>query len=450
LIVPGDAGYDDARRVFNGLVDRRPALIARCRGTADVVRALGYARTAGLPVAVRGGGHSVAGHGTCDGGVLLDLSTQRGVWVDPARRTVRVQAGATLGDVDRETQCFGLAVPTGQVAATGIAGLTLGGGVGMLLRRFGLTCDNLLSAELVTAAGELVTAGGDDAVPGGDPELLWALRGGGGNFGVVTSFEFRLHPVGPLVYGGTVSYPAALAGRVVRAVRDAVEDGPDELTADVIFRRAPAVAAVPAEFRGEHVVSVFARYCGEPGRGEELVRPLRRLGPPVLDSIRPMSYVGIQSLLDPPRRVRTLHYWTGEYLPALGGPQIAALTRYGTALPGSLSTIQVMPFNGAATRVPADATAYAHRSDSWLVHVLGQWASPADTERGRRWAKDAGSALRAVGCGDSYLNLLTDEEGQDRVRAGWPPAHRRRLARVKATYDPDNVFRFNHNITPAT
>jgi FAD/FMN-containing dehydrogenase len=443
LVAPGDPDYDRARRVYNGAIDRRPALVARCRGTADVVAAIHYGREQGLPIAIRGGGHSVAGHGTCDGGIVVDLSGMRGVRVDPAAQTVRVQGGATLGDVDRESQLFGLAVPSGQVSATGIAGLTLNGGMGMLQRKYGLTLDNLRSVDLVAADGRLVTASETEY-----PELFWAVRGGGGNFGAVTSFEFRTHPVGPMMLAGLVAYPVDRAVEVLEFLREFIATAPEELSADAIFQYAPPLDGIPEEHRGRPVVGIFIRWCGAVDRGFEVVRPIQRFGSPVLDFVGPMPLVAVQSLLDPLNPTGNLHYWTGEYLPDLGAAETAALAEYGGSLPDRHSIIQVIPFNGAVTRVPADATAFAHRQDSWLVHVLGQWTDPADTERCRGWARSAGAALRALGTGDAYFNLLTDDEETDRVAAFWNDRRLARLGAVKAEYDPENVFRFNHNITP--
>jgi FAD/FMN-containing dehydrogenase len=442
-IAPEDPGYEQARRVYNGLIDKRPALIARCLGTSDVIAAVDHARAAGLPIAVRGGGHSVAGHGTCDDGLLVDLSGMRSVHVDPAGRTAWVQGGATLADVDHETQLYGLAVPTGQVSKTGIAGLTLNGGMGMLQRKYGLTCDNLLAAKLVTAAGELVVASETE-----NPDLLWALRGGGGNFGVVTEFRYRLHEVGPLMVAGLVAYPIDQAADVLEFLRDFIADAPEELSADVIFQFAPPLPAIPEEFRGRQVTGIFVRWCGDVARGMEVVRPIQEYGQPVLNFVGPMPLVAVQSLLDPLNPDGNLHYWTGEFLPRFDRKEIDVVAEIGATLPTRYSIVQVIPFNAAPARVAPDATAFAHRADSWLIHVLGQWADPADTERCMGWAKQSRSTLAAVGSGDAYLNLLTDDEETDRVRAFWDDARLRRLGRVKHRYDPDNLFRFNHNVKP--
>lgn len=443
-ISPDDAIYDQARRVYNGMIDKRPALIVRCRGVADVQAAVRLARAAGLPVAVRGGGHSIAGHGTCDDGVLVDLTWMRAVHVDPGGRTAWVQGGATLRDVDTETQVYGLALPSGQVSATGIAGLALGGGMGMLQRKYGLTCDNLIEARLVGPTGELVTASATE-----NPELLWALRGGGGNFGVVTEFRFALHPVGPLLLAGLVAWPVDEAVAVLEFLRDYIADAPEEMSADAIFQYAPPLAAIPAEFRGRQVIGIFVRWCGDIAAGWEAVAPIRAFGTPVLDFLGPMPLTVVQTMLDPLNPNGNLHYWTAEFLPELDRAAAEVVAKIGTGLPTHNSIIEVIPFNGAVTRVAPDATAFAHRSESWLIHVLGQWSDPADTERCRGWATQAGTELRTVGSGgNAYLNLITEDETADRVEAFWNDAWRARLGAVKARYDPDNVFRFNHNIAP--
>ena len=445
VVRPGDDAYDHARSVHNGLVDRRPALVVRPRDEHDVSAAVATAASAGVPIAIKGGGHSVAGHGTCDDGMLIDLSLMRGVDVDPDARVVRVQGGALLSDVDGATQKHGLATPTGQVAATGIAGLALNGGLGAMQRKYGLTCDNLLAAEVVAADGRLVRATESE-----NGELFWALRGGGGNFGVVTAFEFRLHELGPMIAGGLIGYPIEQAPSVLEFLKGFIADAPEELSADAIFMAAPPIEGViPDDMVGENIVGIFLRYCGDPDEGLEVVRPVREFGEPVLDFVGPIPYLTIQSMLDPLNPRGGLNYWTGEYVPDLDAKAIEMLTTHGSTLPTRQSIIQVIPFNAAPTRVPPDATAYAHRAESWLVHYLGQWEDPADTERCRDWVRAAGRDLHALGSGDVYLNLVTDDEDTDRVRAFWDDSRMARLAAVKAQYDPDNLFRFNHNIAPA-
>jgi FAD/FMN-containing dehydrogenase len=445
VIRPGDADYDQARSVYNGLIDRRPAMVVRPRDEQDVSAAVTFAGSAGLPIAIKGGGHSVAGHGTCDGGVLVDLSLMRGVQVDPEARVARVQGGALLSDVDNATQEHGLATPSGQVSETGIAGLALSGGLGAMQRKYGLTCDNLLAAEMVAADGRLVRASESE-----NQELFWALRGGGGNFGVVTTFEFRLHELGPMIAGGLVGYSIDQAPEVLEFLRQFVATAPEELSADAIFMAAPPIEGViPEDMIGENIIGIFLRYCGDADEGLEVVRPVREFGEPVLDFVGPIPYVTIQSMLDPLNPKGGLNYWTGEYVPDLDAKAIEMLTAHGSSLPTAQSIIQVIPFNAAPTRVPSDATAFSHRAESWLVHYLGQWREPADTERCRDWVRSSGADLRALGTGEVYLNLVTDDEDTDRVRAFWDEQRLARLAAVKAEFDPENLFRFNHNIEPA-
>jgi len=439
------ADYDDARQVYNGLIDKRPAAIVRVRGVADVQSAVRFARLHGLPIAIRGGGHSVAGHGTCDGGLLIDLSHMRAVHVDPEARTAWVQGGALLRDVDAETQVHGLAVPTGQVSATGIGGLTLNGGMGMLQRKYGLTCDNLLAVRLVDANGDLVQVSETER-----PELLWALRGGGGNFGVVTEFCFQLHQVGPMLLAGLVAWPVAEAPAVLEFLREYMESAPEEMSADIIFQFAPPLEVIPQEFRGRQVAGIFVRWCGDVEAGWEAVRPIQEFGTPVLDFLGPMPLTFVQTMLDELNPNGNSHYWTAEFLPQMSTEAAQVVSRIGAQLPTRNSILEVIPFNGAPTRVPADATAFSHREESWLIHVLCQWEDPADAERCTDWVRDAAAALRSVGSGgDSYLNLISAGETEDRVKAFWNDARRERLAAVKSAYDPDNVFRFNHNIEPA-
>jgi FAD/FMN-containing dehydrogenase len=443
VLAPGDPDYDTARRVHNGLIDRSPTAVVRCAGTADVAAAIRFAGEQGLPVAVRGGGHSVAGHGTCDDGLLVDLSRLRAVQVDPAARVARVQGGATLADLDRETQVFGLATPTGQVSATGIGGLTLNGGLGMLQRKYGLTCDNLRAAEVVTAAGEVVHADRDRHT-----ELFWALRGGGGNFGAVTWFEFDLHPIGPTICAGLVAFPVEQAPAVLHRLSRVIADAPRELSADAIFQHAPPLEIIPEEMRGSRLVGIFVRYAGPLEECQEAIDPIRQVGTPVIDTIGEMPYVEVQSLLDEINPPGLFHYWSGEYVPTLDAAA-DILAEHGARLPTHASIIEVIPFNAAPTEVPADATAFAHREESWLVHILAQWIDAADETPARDWARRTSRDLRAHGRGEVYLNLVTDDEDVDRVRAFWNDKRMARLQAVKDEYDPGNMFRFNHNIPPS-
>jgi hypothetical protein len=330
------------------------------------------------------------------------------------------------------------------VSQTGIAGLALSGGMGMLQRKYGLTCDNLLSADVITADGSLVRASET-----ANPELFWALRGGGGNFGVVTSFEFRAHPVSS-VLAGLIAYPIEQAAEVLAFLRDFIAEAPEELSADAIFQFVPPIPGFPEEQRGRKVIGVFVRYAGDPETGWKVIAPIRAFGKPVVDFVVPMDYVTVQSMLDPLNPHGSLNYWGGEYLPGFGAVEIDALAEIGDGLPSGHSIIEVIPFNAAPTRVAPDATAFAHRTESWLIHIMGQWLDPAETERCRGWARGASRRLREFSNGNAYLNLVGDDEDADtnHVRAFWDDRRLARLARVKAEYDPENVFRFNHNITP--
>jgi len=444
LLRSGDSGYETHRRVWNGMIDRRPALIARCQGAADVLAAVNLAREHDMLVAVRGGGHSVAGHSTCDGGLVIDLSLMRRVRVDPAAGTVVVEGGATWGDVDRATQAFGLATPGGVVSTTGVAGLTLGGGYGWLRRKHGLSCDNLLSAEVITADGRLVTA---DEIA--NPELLWGLKGGGGNFGVVTSFRFRLHPVGPeLMYVATM-YPAEKAGAVLRAWRDVVSASGDEITSDASLWSVPAMPDFPAELHGRPIVLVEAVYAGAAGDGERALQPLRRLAEPLLDLSGPLPYVALNSALDamfPAGRYRS--YWKSLYMNDLGPEAIDAIVAWGVERPSSRSLIPIRHLGGAIGRVCPGDTALGDRRPAYMLSIDSTWEAPADTEKNIAWTRSFWSAMERFSTGAVYFNfpgLL--EEGEVLLRRAFG-ANYARLVALKNKYDPFNVFRLNQNIKP--
>jgi FAD/FMN-containing dehydrogenase len=442
LIRPEDGGYEAARRVWNGMIDKRPALIARCADAQDVVHAIAFARTHALPIAVRGGGHSAPGYGTVDGGLVIDLSPLRTVEVDPVARIARAGAGCLLGDLDRATQEHGLAVPAGMVSDTGIAGLTLGGGMGWLSRKHGLTIDNLLAVEIVTADGAILRASEAQ-----HPDLFWAVRGGGGNFGVVTTFEYRLHPVGPTVLAGILLYPFAQAAAVFRAFRDAMDGAPDELAASAVVITAPPHPPFPPALQGQPVVAVAVCYAGDLEEGQRVVRPLREAGEPALDLVGPMPYVALQSMFDA-GTPHGLHYWekssyvrelTDEaldaYLAAIGEPT------------SPLSQVLLSRFGGAVGRVPEEATAFAHRDGAYVLFAIAAWAP--DDPRGEAhvaWVRGLTAALDPFATGGSYVNAF-DEGG---IATAYRPATLARLARVKATYDPGNVFRLNQNIAPAS
>lgn len=429
LLCPGDDGYDAARTVYNAMIDRRPTLIARCAGAADVIAGVQFARAHNLLVSVRGGGHNVAGNAVCDGGLMLDLSPMQGIRVDPTGRTVRAEPGLTWRDFDRETQAFGLATTGGLFSTTGIAGLTLGGGLGWLNGLYGLACDNLLSADVVTADGQLLTASDTER-----PDLFWGLRGGGGNFGIVTSFEYRLHPVGP-VLAGLLFYPIAKAKEVFRFYREYMPESPDALRVDIGVLTAPD---------GNLAVGMIPCYVGAVAEGERVIAPLRRLGP-VADLVRPMTYCEVQTMLDdvlPPGR---RNYWKSSFVPTLDDAAIETLIACGQAAPSPTSFLALEPIHGAASRVPPEATAFPHRTAHYSLLILAVWTDPAASEQHIRWSRESWEALQPFAAGRVYVNYLS--EGEDRVQEAYGTNYDRLVA-LKNTYDPTNFWRRNQNIRP--
>jgi FAD/FMN-containing dehydrogenase len=443
LISPADAGYESARSVWNGAIDRRPACVARCTGVADVAAAVRFARGRGLEIAVRGGGHNVAGTAVCDDGVVIDLSPMKAVWVDPAARVARVQGGALWGDVDRETQLHGLATTGGIVSHTGVAGLTLGGGIGWLMRKHGLTVDNLLAADVVTAEGDVLRASADE-----HPDLFWALRGGGGNFGVVTSFDFRLHPLGPEVLAGPVLWDAADAGEVLRFYRDFVHDAPDELGTVLRFGTAPPLPDIPGSLHWRPVLIVASCYAGPVEEAERVLRPLRAFGAPLLDLVGPTPYVGHQSGIDSTVPHGWRYYWKSTYLPELGDDLVDVLAEHAFAASSPRSYVAVFHLGGAVGRVSEDDTAFGNRQASHAVTLDAVWRPGEDHgDDDTAWTRRFFAALDRFRDG-VYVNFLGADEGPDRVREAYGDALYDRLAGVKATYDPDNVFHLNQNIRP--
>jgi FAD/FMN-containing dehydrogenase len=443
LLTPGDAGYDEARQVWNGAIDRHPALIARCATVADVVAALRHARERGLLVAVRGGGHGVAGLAVCDDGLVIDLSPMRGIAVDPAARTARAQAGVLWGEMDVATQEHGLATVGGIVTHTGIAGLTLGGGIGWLMRRCGATVDNLLGAEVVTADGDVVQAGAEE-----HPDLFWGLRGGGGNFGIVTSFEYRLHAVGPTVLAGPIFHALEDGPEVLRFYRDYIAEAPDELTTIVMLRQAPALPFMPAELHGRPVVMVTACYAGAVERGEEVLAPLRRFGRPLVDAVGPCPYVELQSLFNAGVPHGWHYYWKSWELPPLQDAAIDTLVEQAHRITSPRSYVIVFQLGGALARVGEHDTAFGQRDAAHDVNINAVWL-PDDPARDEhvRWARECYAALEPFATGRTYVNFLADE-GQQRVRAAYGEERYARLVALKRAHDPDNVFRLNQNIDP--
>lgn len=453
-LTPSDPRYADAAAPFNAMHADRPNLVVRCVGTADVVDAVNYARDNGIEVTVRGGGHSIAGLSSSDGGMLIDLSLMRAVDVDPDVGVARVQGGALLGDVDRETQAFGLATPLGAVSETGVAGLTLGGGYGWLRRKHGLSCDNLVSAQVVCADGQVRTAS-DDV----NPDLFWAIRGGGGNFGIATSFTFRLHPVGPTVAFAGVFYPLTQAASVLRAYRDWAPLAPDEVTAEaIVFATAmPADPHLPEPVHGQKCLIVAGVHAGDPDEGMKLVQPLRELGTPLADISEPMPFTVVQSAFDgffPRGQLQS--YWKSTYLTELSDGAIDSIVERAQERPAGRSDFElvyydIFPMGGAVNRVDPEATAFSERSAAYLVSLDGNWSDPAESEGQVAWVREGWSALAELGTGSTYLNF--SGRADERIDLGVDDAlgrNLRRLADIKAVYDPGNFFHRNNNIAPAS
>jgi FAD/FMN-containing dehydrogenase len=423
------------------MVDKRPAVIARCADARDVVVALRVACDLELPVAVRGGGHNVAGNAVCDGGVVIDLSAQKAIHVDPAKRSARVQSGVLLGELDRATQAVGLATPTGNVSMTGVAGLTLGGGLGWIARKHGPTCDNLVAAEVVTAGGERVRASAEE-----NADLLWGLRGGGGNFGVVTSFEYRLHPVGPQVLAGGVLHSFADAHEVFRFFADFVAEAPDELSVIASTFRASPALPVPRELHGELVTVLAVSYAGDLAAGERALRPLRAFGRPLADSIGPKPYTALQSGSDTSYPSGRHNYWKSHYIDELSDDAIATIIEHAPRMGSPLSSFYLQHLGGAIGRGDAGSAAFGHRSAIFDFSILTVWSDPVETAEHVTWARDFFAGMQPHATGVYVNNLGT--EGADRVRDAYAPATYERLVGLKAAYDPDNVLRLNQNIVP--
>ena len=445
LLQAGQEGFDQARMVWNGMFDRHPALIARCAGAADVVSAVNFAHTSGLPIAVRGGGHSAVGYGTCDAGMVIDLSPMKGIRVDLAARTARAEPGLTWGEFDRETQAFGLGVTGGRFSTTGIAGLTLGSGSGWLERKCGLTADNLLSADVVTADGRLVRASQTE-----NEDLFWGLRGGGGNFGIVTSFLYQLHEVGPIIYGGMMVSLPDRASEILRFMRDYMRDAPDDLGAGVAFVSAPPEPFVPAEMHFKPVIGTVICWTGSQQDGERMVAPIREVAQPVMDMVGPMPYTALQSMLDASGPHGTRGYMKAEFLEELGDQAIDKLVRHGAKRPGPMVQIILEPMGGAIRRQAEDETALGRRDVQWCYHALSMWMDPAPetAEAHVAWARELSEDLAPETTHGVYLNYTSDM-GEERVRSSYGEEKYARLVALKDKYDPANVFCLNQNIRPS-
>ena len=432
VLRPGHPGYDAARTLFNAMIDKHPALIARCREREDVLRALEFGRSSDIPVAVRGGGHNVAGKALCDGGIVIDLSEMKRIQVNPAARTVRAEAGLTWGEFDLATQQHGLATTGGFISTTGIAGLTLGGGLGWLMRKHGLSCDNLRSVEIVTADGQMRTA---DAVQ--HPDLFWAVRGGGGNFGIVTSFEYGLHPVGELL-GGVVFIPLERAETALRFYRDFMAEAPDDLMAYAVLLTSP---------EGARMFAVAVCYFGPPEAAEQRLRPLRSHPGVVADLVRPMSYCELQSMFDPGFPSGRRNYWKSSFLEDLSDEAIRMMVAYFAAAPSPFTAVAIEPFGGATARVGIEETAFPHRRARYSLLILSMWTDPAESDRNIRWTREFWSAMQPFCSEAVYVNYL-DTDDADRVHGAYDATTFQRLRQVKQRYDPGNRFRVNQNIAP--
>ena len=441
--LPGEAGYEEARTLWNAMIDRRPALVVRAAEASDVIRSVRLAGKYRLLLSIRGGGHNIAGNAVCDGGLMLDLSGMNAVRVDPEARTARVGPGARLADLDRETQAFGLATPSGINSTTGVAGLTLGGGFGWLSRKHGLTVDNLLSADVVTAAGELVRASETD-----NPDLFWAIRGGGGNFGAVTSFEFRLHPVGPQVIAGLIVHPLSAAKDVLREYRRLVAQAPDELCCWVVMRKAPPLPFLPPEVHGTEVLVLAVCYAGDSAAGEKAVAPFRAIGSPIADVVGPTTYLGWQTAFDPLLTAGERNYWKSHDFTELADGLVDVLLSAVRQLPSAQCEIFIGSLGGAINRVPVEATAYPHRSINFVMNVHTRWSNPSEDAPCMGWARELYEAAAPFATGGVYVNFMPGDEAR-RVRSGAYGPNYDRLARIKAKYDPGNLFRMNQNVAPA-
>jgi FAD binding domain/Berberine and berberine like len=441
VVAHGDDGYDAARAVWNGMIDRRPALVVRCAEVADVVAAVQFTRSQDLEIAVRGGGHSLPGFSTSDGGVVIDLSPMRGVSVDVTGRRAVVQGGATWADVDAATQADGLAVTGGLVSSTGVGGFTLGGGVGWLTRRYGLASDNLVGAEVVTADGSVVRASESD-----NADLLWGLRGGGGNFGIVTSFEFRLYPVGPNILGGPVFYPGEQVPDVLRSWRDATADMPDDLTTLVSLGSAPPIPPIPEAWHGKPVATVVAGFAGVIAEGQAAAAPLRKLGEPIVDLLGEMPYLVLQTLVDAGWGPGARNYFTGLFLSGLPDAAIEILAEAHRTRPSPFHEIHLHQMGGAAARVGKDASAFGNREAPFLLNIICRWLEPGRDERHFAWARGLRDAMKPFATGGTYVNFLG--VGDTGVRDAYDAERLARLVDLKRRWDPTNAFHLNQNIAP--
>jgi FAD/FMN-containing dehydrogenase len=442
LLLPGDPGYDDARTIWNGMIDRRPAVVARCIGTADVMACVAFARERGIRLCIKGGGHNIAGLAVSDGAMMIDLSLMRGVWVDPKNRIAHAQAGCTLGDVDRDTQMHGLAAVLGFVSNTGITGLTLGGGFGYLTRRYGWTSDNVRSFQLITADSRLRRVSDSE-----EPDLFWGLRGGGGNFGVVTGIEYDLYDVGPEIMGGAIAWRAEDATAVLGKFREVNENSPPEHVCVAAIRPAPPAPWLPKEVHGKLIVVLFVCDTGPIEQAEKRVAAIKSFGSPVGDIVQKRPYTSQQNLLDATQPNGRRYYWKSEYLPGIEDGLLEKFVKHGERIVSPHSAILLFPLHGALSDLPEDHSAVGNRKTGMVFNVSGSWEKPEDDQANIAWARDAWSDMREFSTGGTYINFLNEEEGADRIHDAYGKNYDR-LVEIKTKYDPQNIFRANKNIAP--
>jgi FAD/FMN-containing dehydrogenase len=440
VVLPDDSNYDEVRAIWNAMIDRRPAVIVRCAEAADSARALKFARDNGLEIAIRGAGHNIAGNAVCEGGTLIDHSNMKNVRVDAEKKRAYVEPGATLGDFDAAVQAHGLATPVGINSTTGIAGLTLGGGFGWLTRKYGMTVDNLVSVDVTLATGEQVRASVDE-----NPDLFWATRGGGGNFGIVTQFEYELYPLGPEILAGLIVFPIEQARQVLQQYREFVADAPEELNIWAVLRQAPPLPFLPEDVHGKEVVVLAIFYGGDVAEGERLIAPLHGFGEPYGTHVGPMPYVDWQQAFDPLLTPGARNYWKSHNFNELRDEVLDSIIEYASKLPSPQCEVFIGLISGAANRVPLDAMAYGHRDANFVLNVHGRWDAPSDDDKCIAWARNFFNASQPYASGGAYINFMTEDE-IDRVAAAFGPNHAR-LVEIKKKYDPDNVFHLNQNIT---
>jgi FAD/FMN-containing dehydrogenase len=444
VITPADPGYDEARSIWNAMIDKRPAAIVRCTGTADIIDSLNIARDAGVPLSIRAGGHNIGGTALVDDGVVIDVSHLRGVHVDLGNETVRTQPGVLLGDIDRETQAFGRVVPSGFVSQTGLSGLTLGGGFGWLTRRWGLTSDHLVSADVVTAEGELVRASESE-----NADLFWGLRGGGGNFGIVSSFEYKMQKMGPMVVAGMVAHPMSDADKVISFYREFSEQAPDELCVVLLLRIAPPAPFLPTEIHGKPIAAMVTCYSGSVEDGEKAVRPLKEFGAPVADTVVPKPFAVHQAALDGTQPPGRYYYWKSDFLPGVSDAAQQTIQETTSELPSPESAFIVFQLGGEAARMDDGMSAAANRDAPYINNIAASCIDPGKIDACKTWARDTWSAMRQHSTKTVYVNFLTEDEGDDRTLEAYGPEKHARLGELKRKYDPKNIFRTNRNIRPA-